>query len=439
MEGVSEPPERSARRTAKLASLPLSAAGRAATGVGRRLAGRSSEEVAAANRERAAAQLFEVLGNLKGGAMKLGQALSVFEAALPDGIAAPYREALVKLQEEAPPMPISTVYRVLDEQFGTRWRERFHHFDEQPAAAASIGQVHRGTWHDGRDVAVKIQYPGAGPALMADLNQLSRLARVYGMVTPGLDIKPLLAEIRSRVEDELDYRLEATTQRAFATAFADDPDFLVPSVVASAPYVVISEWIDGTPLRKVISDGTKTERDRSGHLLATLTFAGPARAGYLHADPHPGNYRLMDDGRLGVLDFGAVKELPDGLPPFIGEIMTLVLQNDPMAALQGLREHNFLREDIEVDPYELMDYVGSVLDPVRYERFQFTREWMQTEAARLTNPRGPALKFGRQLNLPSEYVMIHRVLLGSIGILCQLGTESSFRAIATEWLPGFTA
>lgn len=369
--------------------------------------------------------------------MKLGQALSVFEAALPEDIAAPYREALVKLQEEAPPMPVSTVYRVLDEQFGTRWRERFKHFDEHPAAAASIGQVHRGTWHDGRDVAVKVQYPGAGPALIADLNQLSRLARLYGMVTPGLDMKPLIAEIRARVTDELDYRLEATTQRAFATAFADDPDFLVPTVVASAPYVVISEWIEGTPLRKIITEGSQSERNRAGELLGTLTFAGPARAGYLHADPHPGNYRLMSDGRLGVLDFGAVKAFPDGLPDFIGHIIRLVLDGDSDAALQGLRDNDFLRGEIEVDTWELTEYIGSVLDPIKSDGFKFTRQWLQGEAARLTNPKGPAMKFGRQLNLPSEYVMIHRVLLGSIGILCQLGAEADYRGIVTEWLPGF--
>lgn len=434
---VSDLPERSARRTAKLASIPLSAAGRAASGVGRRLTGWTSDEVTTANRERAAAQLFEVLGNLKGGAMKLGQALSVFEAALPEGIAAPYREALVKLQEEAPPMPTSTVYRVLDEQFGTRWRDRFQSFDERPAAAASIGQVHRGTWHDGREVAVKIQYPGAGPALIADLNQLSRLARLYGMVTPGLDIKPLLAEIRDRVTDELDYRLEAATQRAFATAFADDPDFLVPAVVASAPYVVISEWIGGTPLRKIIAEGSQSQRDRAGELLGTLTFVGPARAGYLHADPHPGNYRLMPDGRLGVLDFGAVKELPDGLPDFIGRIIRQVLAGDLDGAVQGLRDNDFLRGEIDVDPKELMDYIGSVLDPLRSERFRFTREWLQAEAVRLTNPKGPAIRFGRQLNIPSQYVMIHRVLIGSIGILSQLGAEAGYRAIVAEWLPGF--
>ncbi|WP_194291434.1 ABC1 kinase family protein [Cumulibacter manganitolerans] len=434
---MSDLPERSARRTAKLASLPLSAAGRAASGVGRRLSGQSAQEVSESNRERAAAQLFEVLGTLKGGAMKLGQALSVFEAALPDDIAAPYRDALVKLQEEAPPMPGATVRRVLDEQLGTRWRERFQRFDEQPTAAASIGQVHRGTWHDGREVAVKIQYPGAGPALMADLNQLSRFARLYGMVTPGLDIKPLISEIRERVIDELDYRLEADAQRAFATAFAGDPDFAVPAVVASAPKVVISEWLDGTPLRRIISSGSTAERDRAGELLATLTFAGPARAGYLHADPHPGNYRLLDDGRLGVLDFGAVKSLPDGLPEFIGYCIRLVIERRADEALVALRENGFIQPQISVDAREIVDYLGPILEPLTAPRFRFTRDWLKAEAARLTNPRGPAMRFGRQLNLPPEYLMIHRVFLGSVGVLAQLGAEADYGRIVREWLPGF--
>ena len=164
-------------------------------------------------------------------------------------------------------MPSATVHKVLSDQLGARWRERFESFDEDPAAAASIGQVHRGVWHDGRAVAIKVQYPGAGPALMADLNQLSRFARVYGMLTPGIEIKPLIAEIRDRVIDELDYRKEADSQRTFATAFDDSADYLIPRVVASAPKVIITEWIDGVSLRNVIAHGTQQQRDRAGQLL----------------------------------------------------------------------------------------------------------------------------------------------------------------------------
>ncbi|MBV9822030.1 MAG: AarF/ABC1/UbiB kinase family protein, partial [Actinobacteria bacterium] len=185
-------PQRGVARTARLASLPLGVAGRATVGLGRRLTGQSPEGIQAELAQRTAEQLFSVLGQLKGGAMKFGQALSVFEAALPEASAAPYREALTRLQEAAPPMAPATMHRVLDEQFGTSWRSRFRSFDDQPAAAASIGQVHRAVWGDGRQVAVKIQYPGAGPALMADFNQLSRFAKVFGMLSPGLDVKPLL-------------------------------------------------------------------------------------------------------------------------------------------------------------------------------------------------------------------------------------------------------
>ena len=287
-------PRGSVQRTAKLAGLPLGYFGRTALGFGKRIGGISAEIVGQEIQQRTADQVFRVLGELKGGAMKFGQALSIFEAALPPEIAEPYRATLTKLQESAPPLPASTVHRVLAADLGEDWRAEFASFDDTPAAAASIGQVHRAVWKDGRQVAVKIQYPGAGKALINDFTQLARVGRLFGLMMPGLDVKPLLDELRDRVAEELDYHLEAAAQRAFADAYAGDPDIYVPPVVTETDHVLVTEWMDGTPLSKIISDGSKIERDRAGILLTRFLFSGPARAGLLHADPHPGNFRLLD-------------------------------------------------------------------------------------------------------------------------------------------------
>ncbi|MDN3026616.1 AarF/ABC1/UbiB kinase family protein [Streptomyces sp. S.PB5] len=441
---MSDLPRKAVTRTAKLAALPIGFAGRATWGLGKRIVGESAELVGRELQQRTAEQLFKVLGELKGGAMKFGQALSVFESALPEEVAGPYRAALTKLQEAAPPMPTRTVHKVLEERLGEDWQELFEEFEDKPSAAASIGQVHHAVWHDGREVAVKVQYPGAGDALLSDLNQLSRFARLLGPLIPGMDIKPLIAELKDRVSEELDYGLEAQAQQAHAEEFADDPDVVVPAVVHQCEQILITEWMEGVPLSEVISEGTQDQRDRAGQLLARFLFSGPARTGLLHADPHPGNFRLLpggphgaDDWRLGVLDFGTVDRLPGGLPTPIGESLRMTLDGEAEAVYELLCLEGFVKESIELDPDAVLDYLRPIIEPALRDEFTFTRGWMRSQAARIADIRSPAYQLGKQLNLPPAYLLIHRVTLSTIGVLCQLGATVRLRAELEEWLPGF--
>jgi predicted unusual protein kinase regulating ubiquinone biosynthesis (AarF/ABC1/UbiB family) len=345
--------------------------------MGKRLGGAPADAVLTEVQQRTAEQLFKTLGDLKGGAMKMGQALSILESALPEEVAAPYREQLTRLQDSAPPMSAATVHDVLAKELGVRWRKHLVEFDDNPAAAASIGQVHRGRWSDGRDVAVKIQYPGAGEAMMSDLRQIGRLARTFGGLVPGMEIRPLVQELQDRVAEELDYELEAESQKAFAAAFRDDPDFVVPAVVAHTGKVLVTEWVDSrASLARLIAEGTQVERDLYGSLYVRFLFQGPARAGMLHADPHPGNFRVLPPGdglaaRMGVVDFGAVARLPERQLP------------------------------------------------------------------RAQDMRQPGSTVALRLNLPPSYLLVHRVWVGAVGVLCQLEAELPFRDILEESLPGF--
>jgi predicted unusual protein kinase regulating ubiquinone biosynthesis (AarF/ABC1/UbiB family) len=435
-DGPAQIPLRALTRGAKLAALPLGMAGRATLGLGKRIGGRPAEIVASEIQQRTAEQIFKVLGELKGGAMKFGQALSIFEAALPEALVGPYRATLVKLQDAAPPLPPKVVREVMIRGLGPDWESLFTEFDTRAVAAASVGQVHRATWSDGRVVAVKVQYPGAGAALLGDLNQLSRLARLFGVLVPGLDIKPLITELKQRVAEELDYELEASSQRVFAEAFAGDPDICVPPVVHQAGEVIVTEWIDGTPLSRIITDGDQETRDRAGVLYHRFLLNGPARAGMLHADPHPGNFRMLPDGRLGVLDFGAVAHLPGGLPPAVRKFLSAALHGDNRAVVEGLRDEGFIKRSIEIDPDKLVSYLLPFLEPITVPDFKFSRSWLRSQAGRISDPRSAHYYTGLQLNLPPAYLLIHRVWLGAIGVLCQLEAGGPWRDELAEWLPG---
>jgi predicted unusual protein kinase regulating ubiquinone biosynthesis (AarF/ABC1/UbiB family) len=257
-------------------------------------------------------------------------------------------------------------------------------------------------------------------------------------------VKPLVEELQARAADELDYTLEAEAQRAFAQAFRGDVEIVVPDVVAVGREVLVTEWLESpASLASVIDSGSQEERDHYGELFVRFLFAGPARTGMLHADPHPGNFRVLPDddgtpGRLGVLDYGAVARLPDhGLPEAMGRLIRIAGRGDDAHLVDGLRKEGFIKPGLDVEPELVLEYLAPFVEPTKVERFRFSREWMQTQFQRINNPRSPTYTVPLKLNLPPSYLMIHRTWLGGVGVLSQLGAEAPIRAILEEHLPGF--
>jgi predicted unusual protein kinase regulating ubiquinone biosynthesis (AarF/ABC1/UbiB family) len=419
-----------------LAAVPAGFVGRRAVGLGRRIGGQPAEIVAAQVQARTAEQLFSVLGQLKGGAMKGGQWLSTMEAALPPELAGPYGEALTKLQEAAPAMAAGTVRQVLVDHLGPAWRDHFLSFEDAPAAAASIGQVHRAVWRDGRQVAVKVQYPRAGQALAADLRQLDRLTPLLRVLLPGLDAGELFQQLTARVLAETDYEQEAGAQAAFASAFRDDPDVTVPAVVHVAGHVLVSEWIDGRSVADVARRGAQVDRDRAGLLLCRFLLSSPSRAGRLHGDPHPGNFRLLDDGRLGVLDFGATLPVT-GWSPNVQALLRAARDRDAVGLGEVARRTGLIQGEDSTGT-ALLELLDPLMQPLRSERFAFTPAWLRSIATRVSDPRSPASRAQRRLHVPIPYLLVQRVAAGTTGVLCQLHADVPVAAEARRWMPGLT-
>ena len=395
------------RRAAKLASVPLSAGARALNPRSR-----------ATNPRKTAEQLAAVLGELKGGAMKVGQALSIFAPILPDELAEPLSGTLRSLQAEAPPLPASSVHRVLDRQLGTAWRDRFLEFDDVPVAAASIGQVHRAVWSDGSPVAVKVQYPGADKAIKADLRQLKVITPILQQLEDGMNMSDLVDEIADNVLDELDYRIEADHQRAFHAAFGhgEEPRLHVPKVYASSPKVLVSEWVEGVRLGEIIDHGTAEQRSIAAEALTVFEFASPDLVHRMHTDPHPGNFLLRDDGVLTVIDFGACIHVPEGLPRPLIELVA------------GGREKDLTPEEVEA-------FLLPFAEPLSHDDFTFTVAWLKRVMGPFMDPMSPQSKLGRKFGMPKRYIMIHRILAGAVAVLSQLSAPAPYRQVIAEHYP----
>lgn len=336
---------------------------------------------------------------------------------------------------------------------GPRWRERFAEFDDVPVAAASIGQVHRAVWHDGRSVAVKVQYPGADTALLSDLRQLSRFSRLIEPLFPGMAVQSVIEELSARMAEELDYRREADNQRTFAAAFAGDVQFVVPQVVASAPKVLITEWVTGRPFSTLITEDDQDIKNEAARLLFEFCAASMSRLGLMHADPHAGNYQLTPDGRLAVIDFGAVATAHGSALMFLDYFRLAELANSirladlPDPELQApvlselanaLTEIGFSGSDTAVMPEDVMSYFGPFTEPLLAQQFQFSRQWLRDLAPRIPGlARGQDFLGGAVFTIPPEHALLFRSLAGVLAVACQLEAEVALREVVTRWYPGF--
>jgi predicted unusual protein kinase regulating ubiquinone biosynthesis (AarF/ABC1/UbiB family) len=456
------------RRTSRLAALPLRHAARTAAAA-TRLSRLAADQVAA----RTADQLFGTLGELKGGAAKLGQAMSVFEAAMPEEVAAPYRVALRRLTDAAPPMPADVAHRViaadLGAAFGAGWQERLIAFDDTPRAAASIGQVHRGQWRDDRghvvEVAVKVQYPGVGQALRSDLRQARLLARVMARLT-RLNVTGLADELAMRIVEELDYEREGRVQSEVAAAFADrvpgplaearaarvrEPPgrtrVTVPAVYAATPRVLITRWQDGVSLSALLDgrmdllpEGWRElspgdAADLAARLLSHAIYAPAACTGWMHADLHPGNFLLLPGGRLGMLDFGAVAAVPGGIPAPFGQLAAAVLAGDGPSVVRLARQVGVLPPGVELDECLVVELLHPMVATAAAYDFTYSRPWLRGLMAHFTEPRfAPAL---RNLTPPREYALVWRATLSAAGLFAQLGATVPTRGFHLAYSPGF--
>jgi predicted unusual protein kinase regulating ubiquinone biosynthesis (AarF/ABC1/UbiB family) len=284
-------------------------------------------------------------------------------------------------------------------------------------------------------VAVKVQYPGAAEALVADLSMLQGLSPVMKAAAPGLDVRELFAELRDHLVQEADYAQEAEAHEAFADAYRGDPAIRVPDVVEVAGQVLVTEWVGGTPLSRVIADGAPDDRDRAGQLLVRLLASGAVRAHRVHGDPHPGNFRLLPDRRLAVLDFGSTQAMPHGWPDRLGPLLAAGRDGDA-ATLHRIASGHLLQAD-KVAPTALLELLDPYFQPLRSPEYGFTRRWMQEQTRRASDPLSTAARTQRRLTIPPHYLLLQRVAAELVGVLCSLGATVAVDAEVRRWLPGY--
>jgi predicted unusual protein kinase regulating ubiquinone biosynthesis (AarF/ABC1/UbiB family) len=429
------------RRTATVASL---AAGEAVKQFGTRAAnvtrGEEAAEEAMAKRQlETAKQIVAALGTMKGAAMKLGQVMSFLDMGLvPEQHREEFQRELAKLRDAAPTVSFKQMRKVIEDDLEEPIKEVFASFDEEPIAAASIGQVYRATLHDGRDVAVKVQYPGVATAVRADMQNLDMIMRLLKRMTPGLDVKAITKEVRERIVEELDYELEAQNQRSLARIFAGHPFIVVPEVIGSLSRerVLVSEFVDGVGFED-LKGRPQAERDRIGEIVFRFFLGCLYRHRQFSGDPHPGNFLLLGDGRVAFLDFGLFKRLE--IEPVELELAAqrAVSEGNAIGLHQLLGESGFLPDPERVDPEQLLDFIQSaVWWYTTDEVVQLTPEIATQVMIESSDPRSSHFREMRHQDMRPEHLFGRRMEMLTLAVLSQLRAKANWHRIAREWMYG---
>ena len=384
----------------------------------------------------AAERMVDTLGTMKGAAMKIGQLASFIDTDfLPEEYRELYQDKLANLRSEAPAMPWKQVRKVLEEEWDDPVEELFEEFEHEAAAAASIGQVHRATLPDGRRVAVKIQYPGVAEALRADMQNAGMIMRLAKAIAPGLDAKAAAAELKERVLEELDYEYEAQNQRAFSRGYRGHPFIYVPDVVTrlSRSRVLVTEWVDGVGF-DAVKALPQAERDRFGEIVFRFCFGSVFHLLHFNADVHPGNYLLMEDGRVAFLDFGMTKQLDREQVALEIAAIDAAAERDPERLRVALHELGFLKDPKKVDAERLMEHVMTVGGWYMEDReLTIDSQRVMRAISAASDPRSEYYDLMRRENVPANELMGRRMELGMLAVLGQLGATRNWYRIGREW------
>jgi len=428
-------------RTAKLGGLAAGQAIRQAGTIAANVT-RSKEGRDAALERRhieAAEQIVAALGTMKGAAMKVGQVMSFLDVGLvPEEYREEFQHKLAALRDAAPTVTFEDMREVLESDLDEPIEDVFAEFDEQPIAAASIGQVYRATLGDGQRVAVKVQYPGVAAAVRADMQNLGLILRLAKRIAPGLDPQAVGAEIRSRIEDELDYELEAQNQRAMARIFAGHPFILVPRVVSalSRERVLVTELVHGAGFEE-LKRYPRADRDRLGEILFRFYFGCLYRHHQFSGDPHPGNSMLLDDGRVAFLDFGLFKRMPAGAVELEIEVARAVIEGDAGTIMRLGTQIGFFPQPERFDSARVLEHfrVATAWYTTDAE-VQLTPELATQVLIDMSDPRSAYFGQMRHESAPPDHIFGRRMEVLTLAVIAQLQARGNFHRIAREWFYG---